>query len=259
RRSAASRRPGARGGGPRSLGRTLVGLVLLALTLVVLYAMWFMPEADSGGGQQRGSLGESSERGGDSGGDPDGPQGRGGDKDEDTGDGDSGGADTDSGKQPSEGPGSGQLPEGFAMHEDAAGFRIALPEGWDRRTVPSSEQVRFDRGNFEMIVVNGRDSTAKYGKDPLAYQSDKERELEPYRSSGWSSASSLRRIDVGDTAMAEGTYTWEDESGRKVYVRNRAMIVDDRYHLVLVIGPEDEEKAVDRYFEGAVDTYQPLS
>ncbi len=44
-----------------------------------------------------------------------------------------------------------------------------------------------------------------------------------------------------------------------MYVRNRALILDGRYHLVLVIGPSAERDRVDHYFEGAVDTYRVLS
>jgi hypothetical protein len=150
------------------------------------------------------------------------------------------------------------VPSGFALYDAPSGFRIAVPEGWHHSGVNDRGQVRFDKGDFEMIVVKGRDSTKKYGTDPMDYQSEDEPELKPYRASDWATASGLRRIDVGGHAMAEGAYTWKDASGREVYVRNRALILDGRYHLVLVVGPSDARDEVDRYFEGAADTYRVL-
>lgn len=256
-------------GSPRKLGRLLVGVVLLVLTLVVLIALVFMPGDDDsstdGSQNQRGSVGEPAAGDEEQDGSDAKPDGgakeaekdsdkdaqKDGAKDDAKDDGAKGGDE----KQPAP---PADAAEGFTVHQDPTGFQIAVPEGWNRRAPNSRGQVRFDEGEFEMVVVKGRDSTDKYGKDPLDYQADSESELAPFRSSGWSSATSLRRIDVGETAMAEGTYTWEDASGRKVYVRNRAMILDGRYHLVLVIGPEDEKAAVDGFFDGAADTYRAL-
>lgn len=244
--------PGRSGAGrsPRSLGRFLLGGVLLLLTAAVLYAMWFMPERNQADeGNRRSSVGT-----------PDAPAAP-------TSEAGDGTAAPDDDTPADDGPRTGTQPQapdpsapadGFRMHEDPVGFRIAVPEGWDRSGPNDRGQVRFDRGEFELVVVKGRDAAGKFGRDPMTYQSESEPELAPFRTSDWSSASGLRRIDVGDTAMAEGTYTWQDASGREVYVRNRAMLLGGRYHLVLVIGPRDERDAVDRWFEGAVDTYRVL-
>lgn len=94
------------------------------------------------------------------------------------------------------------------------------------------------------------------GADPMAYQRDKERELQPFRDSSWSSASGLRRIDVGKQAMAEGQFTWQDSTGREVFVRNLAMIVGDRYHVLQVIGPEDRRDKVTEIYEQATAAYR---
>ena len=45
--------------------------------------------------------------------------------------------------------------------------------------------------------------------------------------------------------------------GRKVYVRNLAMIHNGRYHLVLVIGPDTDRREVDRRYEQATSAYDP--
>ncbi|GGT58569.1 hypothetical protein GCM10014713_60140 [Streptomyces purpureus] len=94
------------------------------------------------------------------------------------------------------------------------------------------------------------------GADPMAYQRTKERELQPWRDSSWSSASGLRRIDVGQQAMAEGQFTWQDSSGREVFVRNLAMIVAGRYHVVQVIGPEGQRDKVSEIYQQATQHYR---
>jgi hypothetical protein len=234
--------------GPRNLGRMLLGLVLLGLTAAVLYAMWFMPKGDSDGDsdQQRGAVGgESRPPSGDE------DQGTGGQGEDDAGS--SGGEE----KPQSPGPG-GKAPDGYKLSRDPAGFQVAVPDEWDRRSTTGRGQVHYNGGEIEMVVVNGRDSTKKYGKDPMAYQSDDEPELAAYRASDWASTSGLRRIDVGETAMAEGTFSWKD-GGRDVYARNRAMILDGRYHLLMVMGSKGKKQDIDRHFEAVADTYRATS
>ncbi|MGH3325636.1 MAG: hypothetical protein ACRDOV_14605, partial [Streptomyces sp.] len=220
---------------PRSLGRWAVGLVLLGLTAAVLYAMWFMPKGDPDGtaNQQRGSVGKESN--------PPQPED---DKSKD--------------KNPEPKPPASPdpVPKGYKLSKDPAGFQVAVPAAWDRRSTTGRGQVRYNGGEVEMLIVDGRDSTKKYGKDPMVYQSDDEPELAAYRASDWASTSGLRRIDVGETAMAEGTFSWRD-GGREVYARNRAMIHDGRYHLLMVMGSENKKKEIDRHFEAVADTYRP--
>ncbi|MGG7573196.1 hypothetical protein [Streptomyces sirii] len=172
---------------------------------------------------------------------------------------------TPSGGQDGEAPGTpapgttapADVAEGFEVRKDPKGFQVAVRKGWQRRGANGQGQVRYVGGDYELLVVPGRDTTAKYGADPMAYLQNKEPELAPYRSSSWASASGLRRIDVGRTAMAEGTFSWRDGSGREVYVRNLAMIHQGRYHLVLVIGPDGGRREVDRLYEQATSAYRP--
>lgn len=142
------------------------------------------------------------------------------------------------------------------LRKDTEGFQTAVDKDWRRRPINDSGQVRYDGGDFTLILVPGRDSVADNGGDPLAYQRDKERELRPFRDSSWSSASGLRRVDVGRQAMAEGQYTWQDSSGRSVYVRNLAMIIGGRYHIVQVIGPDGQRDKVSEIYQQAISTYR---
>ncbi|WP_413800825.1 protein kinase domain-containing protein [Streptomyces iranensis] len=235
---------------PRKLGRMLLLLILLGLAAAVLYAMMFMPRSKDDGGQEpTGSAGTPSAA-------PHDPAGGDGDK----GDGDEGAAgkpaDPDGpGDQEPQSTDPAGLAKGFAVRKDPKGFKVAVHEGWTRRGENGRGQIRYIGGDFELVVVAGRDKMSEFGGDPMAYQQDREAELSAFRGSSWASSSGLRRIDVGRTAMAEGAFTWRDSSGRNVYARNLVMLIDGRYHVVLVIGPSDERRAVNQYFDQATATY----
>ncbi|MEV0489317.1 protein kinase [Streptomyces atratus] len=239
------------GRAPRRLGRLLLALILLGLAAAIAYAVMFMPRADSGAGQgsPSGSKGSTPAAS------------------------DSGAPDTSDGKppaqseppSPSQSPGAEQpqtsrsavaLAPGYTLRKDAEGFEVGVLKGWQRSAGGADRQVRYGSDGFSLLVVPGRDTVEANGGDPLVYQSDKERELQPFRDSSWSSATGLRRIDVGRQAMAEGQFTWQDETGREVYVRNLAMIVDGRYHVIQVIGPENERDKVTAVYEQAIASYR---
>ncbi|MFE5791808.1 protein kinase [Streptomyces sp. NPDC056503] len=149
------------------------------------------------------------------------------------------------------------LASGYVLREDPEGFRIGVPRDWRRSPVNAAGQVRYTGGDFTMIVVPGRDSVRDNGSDPLEYQSTKERELEPYRQSSWAELVKSRRVDIGRTPTAEGHYTWYDGAGRKVFVRNLALIDGGRYHVVQVIGPDSDRDKVSEVYEEAVKGFRP--
>lgn len=157
-------------------------------------------------------------------------------------------------------PADGDAPEvaeGFTLRKDDEGFQVAVAKGWQRQPRNGRGQVVYTNGSFELIVVPGRDSTSRYGDDPLDYQLQHERELDPFRASTWTESKKLQRIDVGGRAMAEGTFMWDSANGTPLYVRNLAMLVGDRYHVVQVRGPDAERDQVDRLFEQASGSYTP--
>ncbi|MFF0382770.1 protein kinase [Streptomyces sp. NPDC004286] len=229
-------------GSPRSLGRVLLLFVFLLLAGAVAYAVMFMPKQ-----------GESTDRTGGAGAASPAP---------------SHAQSPSSGESaPDDGPtasspatetqtGGGAAADGFTLRTDPAGFKVAVAKGWSHAPRNSSGQVVYSRGNFELVVVPGRDSTATYGSDPMVYQRDKERELQPYRDSSWATASGLRTIEVGGRVMAEGQFTWTDAQGRDLFVRNMAMLLNGRYHIVQVRGPEAERDEVTRLYDQATATYR---
>ncbi|EFE67599.1 serine/threonine protein kinase [Streptomyces viridosporus ATCC 14672] len=90
----------------------------------------------------------------------------------------------------------------------------------------------------------------------MAYQRDDERELQPYRDSSWATSTGLKTIEVGGRTMAEGQFTWTGGDGGELYVRNLAALIDGRYHVVQVRGPEAERDEVTRLFDQAAATYR---
>ncbi|MEW2434409.1 protein kinase [Streptomyces caniferus] len=230
---------------PRRLGRLLLTVILLLLVGALIYALAFLPRS----GRDSTAGGRGADRAGTSGAAPGGSPTPSGDRGK--GDGGSPGTGAPQTARPTE------VAKGFEVRTDPEGFQIAVRKGWQRRGANERGQVRYVGGDFELVVVPGRDTTAHSGTDPMAYMQNKEPELAPYRSSGWASASGLQRIDVGKTAMAEGTFSWRDGSGREVYVRNLAMIHNGRYHLVLVIGPDSGRHEADQLYEQATSAYRP--
>jgi hypothetical protein len=237
---------------PRRLGRTLLLLILLLLAGAVAYAMLFMPKSgDDGaaGGQRTGAAGDVSPAprpsGGSTGVKSPSPQ-----------------ASPTPEKSPSTSAGATgtqttdpDVAAGFTLRKDPEGFQVAVAKGWSRADKNAWNQVVYSKGDFQLIVVPGRDGAVTYGSDPMAYQRDQEHELQPYRSSSWATATGLRTITVGTRVMAEGQFTWTDGSGHDLYVRNLAILIDGRYHVVQVRGPESQRDEVTKLYEQAYSTY----
>ncbi|MFF8551369.1 protein kinase [Streptomyces sp. NPDC015501] len=239
------REPPRRGGessSPRNLGRLLLVLILLLMAAAVAYAVLFLPK------QEPGESGGAPAATGSAAPPPasDGPRPSASP---------SGSAATGS-QQPQTSRSAVALPAGYALRKDAEGFEIGVPKDWQRSPANADRQIRYGSDGFTLLVVPGRDTVASGGGDPLAYQRDKEPELQPFRDSSWSSSSGVRRVDVGRQAMAEGQFTWQESGGREVFVRNLAMIVDGRYHVIQVIGPVNDRDRVTEVYERAVASYR---
>ncbi|WP_395572075.1 protein kinase [Streptomyces sp. BK79] len=239
---------------PRSLGRTLLLLILLALAGAVAYAMFLMPKSDpgaTGATDRTGAAGEASEA------PPEGsPDVSSEPRPDQTSPEDGPSAsDTEAGSTETQ-SNDPAVADGFALREDPEGFRVAVAEGWDRTPRNGSGQVVYAQGDYRLIVVPGRDRASEHGDDPMAYQRDSEPELESYRASSWATSSGLKTIEVGGRTMAEGQFTWTAADGGELYVRNVAILIDGRYHVVQVRGPESERDQVTRLFEQASATYR---
>ncbi|MFI2778238.1 protein kinase [Streptomyces sp. ALB3] len=246
------RQPQPGGRAPRRLGRLLLVLILLAMAAAIAYAMLFMPEEgqDTGAGATPSGRAAPAETGS---GPSTGPTASPGSSDPSASSGSSGS------QKPQTSRSAVALAPGYELRKDAEGFEIGVPEGWQRSPANADRQVRYGSDGFSVLVVPGRDTVKANGSDPLDYQRTAEPELEPFRQSSWATSTGLRRVDVGRQAMAEGQFTWQESGGREVYVRNLVMIVDGRYHVVQVIGPEGERDKVSDIYEQAISSYRVAS
>ncbi|MGW0709264.1 protein kinase domain-containing protein [Streptomyces sp. NPDC002643] len=244
---------------PRSLGRNLLLVILLALVAAVAYALVFMPKAEpstsDGGdtGTRTDTVAQPSTE----------PQASSEPRpDQNTGSPDGGGEGEgqaspsgSSGASEAEN-GNTEVAQGFTLRKDPEGFEVAVANGWSRSAKNGRGQIVYSQGRFELIIVPGRDSAQTYGDDPLTYQREDERELQPFRDSTWATSTGMRLIEVGGVTMAEGQFTWQDADGRGIFVRNLAILVDGRYHVVQLRGPEAERDEVTRLYEQASATYR---
>ncbi|MFB6502277.1 MULTISPECIES: protein kinase [unclassified Streptomyces] len=226
----------AEGRTPRRLGRMLLLLILLAMAAAIAYAVMFMPKSDDEPGNGSSGPGAST-----------------------SGAPEPGGQDSSGSQQPQTSRSAIALAPGYTLRKDAEGFEVGAPKDWRRTPANADRQIRYGGDGFSLLIVPGRDTVEASGDDPLAYQADKELELQQFRDSEWSGSSGLRRIDVGRQAMAEGQFTWQDASGREVYARNLVMVVEGRYHVIQVIGPENRRDKVSDIYEQAISSYRVTS
>ncbi|MCX4805206.1 protein kinase [Streptomyces sp. NBC_01214] len=227
---------------PRALGRSLLVGILTLLAGGVAYAMLFLPRAadQEPAGDARGSSAQAPAK-------PSPSQVP------------SGTPESKSAPQttaPAESPAApAPAPAGYTTQQDPEHFELAVPDGWERRGINESGQVRYTDGQFVLTVVPGRDKV-QGNPDPAAYQKDKEPELTPYRTSTWSTVGDVKTTKVGQQLRATGRYTWIDGTGRNVFARNFVVALGGSYHVVLVTGPEDEQSKVTEVFEKATASYK---
>ncbi|MEU0661825.1 hypothetical protein [Streptomyces lavendulocolor] len=118
-------------------------------------------------------------------------------------------------------------------------------------------QFLYAHGDLELVLVPGRDTAARFSSSPLMYQKNHEPELAAFRDSSWVSATGIRLVETGRTRFPTGSFTWIDDQGREVFVRNGPFA--GRYHLVIVIGPEAKRDQVQARHAHVLATYRPTA
>ncbi|MEV6005452.1 protein tyrosine kinase [Streptomyces sp. NPDC051976] len=251
REQVVSRKPAGGGGAaPRRLGVRLLVAVLVVLAAVVLYALLVMPGRNTSDNGANGDRSVPAEMpGGHGGGSKPSPT-----KPKPSAKPTTQAPTTPASKPPAHPSAPPDLGTDFAMQQDPAGFTVAVHTGWSRTGKNGQDEVRYAGSDLQLTVVPGRDTVSAHGNDPLAYQLD-EPELATFRASSWSAASNLHTLDVRGNSAAEGEYSYRDGADNQVFTLNLAVIIDGRYHLVLVTGPDSRRADVQRAFDKAVETY----
>ncbi|WP_130796259.1 hypothetical protein [Streptomyces otsuchiensis] len=239
-----SKRPRRESGDPRNLGRILLVLVFCLVAGAMAYALLFLPDGEERGGQ----AGPGSS-----------PSGGAGEQDEPAPDGSGDDAPGESGAPDGE-PGDADevpAPDGFESLDDPLGFRLTVPEGWERST-GSDGQVVFAGDGLRLTVVPGRDGGDEFGEVPMDYQLQSQPELQPYRDAPWRSSGSLHNITVGQVDLAEGDFLWDGGDGRQ-FARNRAMLIGGGYHVVMLQGTESDRDDIGELFPTIAESYRAAS
>ena len=244
---------------PRKLGRNLLLLILLALAAAIAYAMVFMPKAapSSEGGDTSSRYGPCRAAEFGAGGEqraPARPELHSPD----------GGEEGQSGASPSESSGATQpqtgdsdVAQGFTLRKDPEGFQVAVASGWDRAAKNGRGQIVYSQGDFELIVVPGRDT-----------HGDVRQRSDGVPAGGRARVAAVPRlllghvhrdaVDRGGRAdLGRGAVHLAGLRGaRACTYATSSILLDGRYHVVQLRGPEAERDEVTRLYEQASATYK---
>ncbi|CBG70352.1 putative sensor kinase [Streptomyces scabiei 87.22] len=143
------------------------------------------------------------------------------------------------------------------IHVREKAFTLDIPSGYAAKPKNTNGQYVYVKGKLKIIVTGGRDGASQFSNDPVTYQKDEEFELQPWRDSTWGSVTDLRQIENKNYPIATGAFTWTTADGEEVYARNNAILAHDRYHVILVMGPEQQREQIDHLHDQVVKTYKP--
>jgi serine/threonine protein kinase len=148
---------------------------------------------------------------------------------------------------------AGTVPQGFRIHEDPTGFRVAVPATW-KRSVSDTRTFFRDPGTSGYLLI---DQTTTPKKDVLAdwqgQESQAGRSFPGYRKIR------LERVDYKGFDSADWEFTWRS-SGTAVHVINRNVRVSDRRAYALYWSVPDKEwgqRLTD--FQTIAASFQPAS
>ncbi|WP_059012961.1 protein kinase family protein [Streptomyces specialis] len=246
------RRPRLRGaGGPRRMGQVLLTLVLFGLAGAVAYVLAFMsgddpPRREAGEGPPGSREPAEPETPPDD--EPAAPTTGPAEPDPEETDDPTNTSPAEDGQEPA------RPPEGYEVREDPEGFALTVPEGWERQGLNSEGQVVYRGDGIDIVVVPGRDSAQQYGDDPMDYQLDQQPELADYRNYQYRSVSDLRTSSVGNAAMVEGVFGWQDDGARVAF--NQVVLLDGAYHIVMVRGPAEQRDQIDAIYDVTAGSYR---
>ncbi|HSK54044.1 MAG TPA: protein kinase [Jiangellales bacterium] len=143
------------------------------------------------------------------------------------------------------------LPDGYVLHEDPTGFRIGVPEGWERSTEGPRTYFRDPESSRYLMV----DQTTEPADDALVdWQANEQgvsQRLADYQ------RVSMERVEYRDYDAVDWEFTFAGD-GDRVHVVNRNVRVDDG-QAYAIYWSTSESRWADSFgvFETAVESFQP--
>ncbi len=144
-------------------------------------------------------------------------------------------------------------PAGFRLHDDPLGFRMSIPEGWQRTSAGSGRVDFVSPDNSMLLRVDQVDDASG---DPEQVWLDAERELSA-RVTGYERIR-IEPVRYRSWDAADWEFTFEGDNGT-VHVLDRGIVTDTRGFALYVAGPDaDWDSTGRRVFEAAAESFQPV-
>jgi hypothetical protein len=150
-------------------------------------------------------------------------------------------------------PSPADLPAGFALHEDTAGFSIAVPVGWDREEKKNGVFYSSPDGRRLLQIYTVTEGNAT----PYEALSETSRNLRGANDNYQEISLEELAQDSGGSA-AELVYAYDRPDGTRRQVVDRAFeATNGRQYAVLVAGPEREWPRQREILEVALEHFSP--
>jgi serine/threonine protein kinase len=144
-----------------------------------------------------------------------------------------------------------RVPAGFHLYEDASGFRVAIPDGWQRSRLGTRNYFKEPGGRRFLQVDQTTEPQADALTDWRRQEGYVSRRLTGYR------RISIRRIDYRGWNAADWEFTWRPSSGT-LHVINRNIRVNDRQaYAIYWSTPSAQWRTSQRYFDAFTSTFTP--
>ena len=143
------------------------------------------------------------------------------------------------------------VPDGYQVYEDASGFSLAVPQGWQAEQSSATAVDIKEPGTSRFIRI---DQTDQPKGDP---KKDWERQEESVsaRLPNYQRIS-IETVDYNDWKAAD----WEFTFGSGTHVRNRGVVTDkDHGYAIYLSTPEVDWSASQDVWQVAVDSFQPAT
>ncbi len=146
-------------------------------------------------------------------------------------------------------------PEGFRMRQDPLGFRVAVPEGWQRRLDGPTRVDYVSPDGSSFVRIDQRANALPDAEDAW-------RDAEPAVADSLGGYQRIRIDSVPhpEWDVADWEFTWETSSGSTLHVLNRGIATDTRGFALYVSAPAKSWATEGRpVFDVASNTFAPIS